>query len=643
MSPDSPATRSSEASLSHAPEETLGPTAFRAIAEFTYDWESWVDAVGRLVWVNAAVERITGYSPTECLEMETYPLPLIHPEDRPRLEEVCRRAERGESENHIEFRTLSKDGKSRWAAISYQPLVDSHGRRTGYRSSVRDIEERKQMEARLREALAAAEEANLSKTRFLASISHELRTPLQSIMSHAELLFRAGLPAELRDYAEAVTREGEHLARLVGDLLDYSALEAGGLTVLPRSFSPAEEFRPRLTSLARKAKDKGLDFHFELGDPHARVESDPDRCLQILTNLVSNAIQYTAEGRIEVIVRVDSDLTVVVSDTGPGLPPGIELFQPFRRGHPDAQTGGFGLGLAISARLCERLGGSLTAQSNAEGGTTMVASFPIGAPSQQVGRARRAPGEPALVVIVDDTGSSRAALTHAAEALGHQVRKASTLKEALAIEEQRSPDLILLDLNMPGPDVTEKALALRQRFGSGPRLLVMSAGGIGADQAALKEAGVDSFVQKPISLETLTRLISASEDAGYRRSSRPAPGTSAPSAAETWDLERWAELESFKDPEGRSLGQRISARLDEDVAALSKRLRRAATESEIRGYQDALHELRGLVGLLGASFALDSVRRLEQLAETRGERHAGEAVELLETMQRGFLERFPLH
>jgi hypothetical protein len=171
----------------------------------------------------------------------------------------------------------------------------------------------------------------------------------------------------------------------------------------------------------------------------------------------------------------------------------------------------------------------------------------------------------------------------------------------------------------------------------------MSAGGIGADQAALKEAGVDSFVQKPISLETLTRLISASEDAGYRRSSRPAPGTSAPSAAETWDLERWAELESFKDPEGRSLGQRISARLDEDVAALSKRLRRAATESEIRGYQDALHELRGLVGLLGASFALDSVRRLEQLAETRGERHAGEAVELLETMQRGFLERFPLH
>ncbi len=622
--------------MSHAPEETLGPAAFRAIAEFTYDWESWVDARGRLVWVNAAVERISGYGPAECLQMENYPLPLIHPDDRPRLEEVCRRAERGESENHIEFRILAKDGKSRWAAISYQPLVDSHGRRTGYRSSVRDIEERKQMEARLREALTAAEEANLSKTRFLASISHELRTPLQSIMSHAELLFRAELPAELRDYAEAVTREGEHLARLVGDLLDYSALEAGGLTVLPRSFSPAQEFRPRLTSLARKAQDKGLDFHLDLGDPTAAIESDPDRCLQILTNLISNAIQYTAEGGVDVRVQVDSELTLLVSDTGPGLPPGIELFQPFRRGHPESpQTSGFGLGLAISARLCQRLGGSLRAQPNAAGGTTMIASFPVGAPSQRIGRARRAPGEPALVIIVDDTGSSRDALTHAAQALGHKVHQASSLNEALAIEVQCPPDLILLDLNMPGPAVTEKALALRQRFGRCPRLLVMSAGGIGTDQAALKEAGVDSFVQKPISLETLTRLISASEDSSYRRSSRTAPST--------WDLARWAELASFTDPEGRSLGQRISARLDGDVTELSERLQRTAQDSELEGYQGALHELRGLAGLLGASFAIDSVRRLEELAETHGERHVGEAREVLEAMRRGFLERFPLH
>src|SRR5690606_5426726 len=152
---------------------------------------------------------------------------------------------------------------------------------------------------------------------------------------------------------------------------------------------------------------------------------------------------------------------------------------------------------------------------------------------------------------------------------------------------------------------------------------------------ALKEAGVDSFVQKPISLETLTRLINASEDSSDRRSSRPAPST--------WDFARWAELASFTDPEGRSLGQRISARLDRDVTELSERLQRTAQDSELEGYQGALHELRGLAGLLGASFAIDSVRRLEELAETHGERHVGEAREVLEAMRRGFLERFPLH
>lgn len=617
-----------------ASAETLDPAAFRAIAEFTYDWESWVNGGGRLLWVNAAVERITGYRPEECLAMDDYPLPLIHPDDRARLSELGEAAAAGESGNHIEFRILAKDGSTHWAAISYQPMVNERGFRTGYRSSVRDIEERKQMEARLREALAQAEEANRAKTRFLASVSHELRTPLQSLISHAELLARAKLPKELLRYAESMTHEGEHLARLVGDLLDLSALEAGGLTIAVRSFSPALEFSHRMDSLARVAKKKGLHFRFELGELKVLVESDPDRCLQILTNLASNAIQYTASGEVAVLVRItDPFITLEVQDTGPGLPPGIELFEPFRRGE-GAATGafGFGLGLAISARLCARLGGRLVAEPNPEGGTRMIATVPAGRPTVESSQSNWTRRERAIVLLIDDTASSREALTDAVSALGHEARGAASLGDAFSILPTEAPDLILLDLNMPGPEVTEKARALRDRFGAGPRLFVMSAGGIGIDSATLAAAGVDSFVQKPISLETLTRLLAGHSPSAVQRTTGNVD----------WSPSRVDELRQFRGADGRSLGERIALRLDADIAELKEGAREAANQGSRGALRDALHGLSGLAALLGASGALIEIESIEKRVLAGQPLNFDELERVLDAMSAGFFERFPL-
>lgn len=609
----------------------LDLAAFRAIAEFTYDWESWVDVKGRLVWVNAAVERITGYRPEECLSMRDYPLPLVHADDRSRIREVGASAASGDSGNHIEFRILAKDGATRWAAISYQPIVNEDGVRTGYRSSVRDIEERKQMEVRLRDALAEAEEANLAKTRFLASVSHELRTPLQSILSHAELLARANLPPNLKSYAEDMTREGEHLARLVGDLLDFSALEAGGLTVVKRAFSPALEFSHRLDSLARIASQKGIELRFELGAPDLYVESDPDRCLQVLTNLVSNAIQYTSEGRVRVCVKIrEGFLITEVEDTGPGLPSGVELFEPFRRG--SAASGGFGLGLAISARLCERLGGKLIAESRKGRGTRMIARLPVEV-TEPVQLPRTQNASSAVVLLIDDTASSREALANAVSALGHEAIPVASLNEAMAMLDNKTPDLILLDLNMPGPDFTEKARALRARIGSEPRLLVMSAGGIFTDASALSDAGINAFVQKPISLELLARLL------GQSSGMTPKP---IATMSDAWSASRLAELGGFRGADGRTLGERIAQRLDGDAHALSERIQEAALRGKTKALGDPLHELLGLAALLGATRAQARVRELEELANDDQPVALQEIQDILEAMRRGFLEYFPL-
>ena len=172
---------------------------YRAIAQYTYDWESWIGPRGKVRWINPAVERITGYSVRECMQMSDYPLRMVVPGDRSRIAEALHSAARGSVGNDLEFRVLRKDGALRWVAMSWQSILE-RGRRRGYRTSIRDIDQRKAFEQALHEARHQAERAVRSKAEFLANVSHELRSPAQCIRGFAELMALSQLDESQRRY-----------------------------------------------------------------------------------------------------------------------------------------------------------------------------------------------------------------------------------------------------------------------------------------------------------------------------------------------------------------------------------------------------------------------------------------------------------
>jgi two-component system, sensor histidine kinase len=591
----------------------LDANVFRAIAEFTYDWESWIDGTGRVVWVNAAVERVTGYSVAECLLLEDYPLPLAHPDDRGLLREISAQAERGESGNHVEFRIVRKDGKTRWGAISFQPIFDASGVSLGYRSSVRDIEERKQMEERLRALVIEAEQASQAKTQFLANVSHELRTPLQSLLNYAELLERADIHEQYRGFARLMRQEGEHLGRLVLDLLDYAALAAGELSIVERRYFPRAEFEPRLRALEKEATSKGLELEWRLPAKHVEVEGDPDRALQILTNLARNAIQYTSHGWVEVSFDVDERAALArlrVRDTGPGLPPALQIFEPFRRGDSGALGPGFGLGLAITARLCERMGGSLKSGAAPGGGAEMVAEFsarPVG-PAPLV---RANPGRNRALLVIDDVESVRDALVVSAESLGRLAYGAASLEQAFALIETEAEKAqawaALLDLNMPGATALANVHALRARLGPDAWLFVMSASPLGALKHEFEAAGADGFFAKPIGLERLQNLFLGETQAWFRggsprdAQSEVAFRTHSMLDPSRWDLGRLGELDATRDAEGRALTLRLRDRLEQEFARFQAELAEPWLSGSAR--HKILHDLAGAALSVRASRA----------------------------------------
>src|SRR5690606_24417279 len=225
------------------------------------------------------------------------------------------------------------------------------------RTSVRDIDQHKQLERQLEAALRRAEAANLARAEFLANISHELRSPLTSILGYTELLRESNRDPEQQRFLTTLAAQGRQLDRLVGDLLDFSTLGAGNLPLRPSNVRPSEVIAEAVSALMPRARENRLQLDLVL-DQLPPVPLHPARLTQVVSNLIDNAIKYTERGLITVRGHHDEEaqlLVVTVEDTGPGLPGDVDLFQPFRQGR--GASGGVGLGLAIAARLCHAMGG----------------------------------------------------------------------------------------------------------------------------------------------------------------------------------------------------------------------------------------------------------------------------------------------
>ena len=374
----------------------------------------------------------------------------LHPDDQPLLAAAIgahvREASRAFS---LDCRCRTKAGPWRWLRLSGRVLVrDANGEPLRLVVLLQDVDAARHMEDSLRAAREAAEVAGRSRTAFLANMSHEIRTPMNAIPGMTELALDTELDEEQRHYLSTVRSSCEALLVIVNDILDFSKIEAGKLQVERIDFELSSVIFEAVRTLAVSAQQKGLDIAVDMApNLPVRVWGDPLRLRQVLTNLVGNAIKFTAAGSVTVAVRAETlrgdeaQVRIEVHDTGIGIPAGKigQLFQAFSQA--DVSTtrrfGGTGLGLAISARLVELMGGKIGVVSEEGKGSTFGFSLPLGI-RQGAAAVPDLPG--ALtgqrVLLVGDAAATVGSLVRAFERWGVQVETVATMAAARALSDK---------------------------------------------------------------------------------------------------------------------------------------------------------------------------------------------------------------
>ena len=389
---------------------------------------------------------------------------------------------------------------------------------------------------RVRQARKAAEKANSAKSEFLANMSHEIRTPLNGIVGMAELLARTVLDKEQREMTDVIRSSSETLISIIGDILDFSRIEAGRVQVESIPFDLHASVEDVVKLFAPRAHSKGLVFESAMAPNVPRlVYGDPLRIRQVLTNLLANAVKFTEKGRVRLDASLGGDpaqpLAVLfrIGDTGIGIDAKTvaRLFTAFTQA--DSATtrkyGGTGLGLAISHRLVSLMGGSIGVESEPGRGSTFWFLVPVG--SMPAGSAGLPQPQPAVaapllpdgaaqassgirhILIVEDNPVNQMVALRAVRVLGYAAAVVSGGEAALEAWGRDSVDLILMDCQMPGMDGYEAAAEIRRRE-DGTRhvpIVAMTANTVEGDEEKCRASGMDDYLPKPVRLAALARTL----------------------------------------------------------------------------------------------------------------------------------------
>jgi PAS domain S-box-containing protein len=483
-----------------------------------------LDSEGRVVSWNTGAQRIKGYSAEEIVGQHFsrfYP-PADIARGAPQ-DDLDSAAKQGRFE--VEGWRARKDGSMFWANVVFTAIRDPAGNARGFAKLTRDLTERRQVEETLTTAKRAAEKANLAKSEFLSSMSHELRSPLNAILGFAQLMDSDVTPAtpSQKGSIDEILRAGWYLLDLINEILDLAQIESGKLSLSLEPTSLADVILECQAMIEPQAQNHGIRMTFPQFDVPSFVHADRTRLKQVLINLLSNAVKYNQAGGtvvVDCVATIPDRIRINVRDSGAGLPPEklAQLFQPFNRlGQERGPEQGTGIGLVMSKRLVDLMGGVLGVESSVGVGSVFWVELGAAAAPELVERAikpaaavhaQAQPGVHTLLYVEDNPANLK--LVEQLIARRPTLRLLTAVDGNVGIQLARAhqPEVILMDINLPGINGIEALKILRDDPATAHiPVVALSANAMPRDIEKGLEAGFFSYLTKPIKVKEFMEAL----------------------------------------------------------------------------------------------------------------------------------------
>ncbi len=587
------------------------------------------DAAGIITWANEGFSRMTGYSPDEMAGKTPIELCKGPLSEKDSLRAMLDLFYSGKS-FHVEVAHYRKDGSWFWGKAKGQAVLDEKGGIFRYFAIIEDISCQKQMEKDLIEAKELAEDSSRAKEAFLANMSHEIRTPMNAILGMSRQLKKTLLNSQQSLFLETITTAAENLLVVINDILDITKIEAGKLALETVGFRMKDVLAKITGVMYYKAEEKGLRLSYSLdASINDVLLGDSHRLNQILLNLVSNAVKFTAAGSVTIhgaAMRTDEHsqtIRLIIKDTGIGMEEEFlkNLFQKFTQEDRSVarKYGGSGLGMSICKQLTELMKGHISVNSRKGEGTEVILIIPfgLGHPRDLLRDQEESIDEGILegsrILLVEDNEMNRLVATTVLGNYGAKVSEACDGAQALDMLKREPFDLVLMDIQMPVMDGWEATRRIRCEMGSALPVIALTANAIKGENEKCMSAGMNDYVSKPFEEDTLVRKI-----AGWLQKKLPAESISPigedkilsrPTPA-LYDLSKLKAVGRNND----GFMRRMITMFIQQVPAETDAIRAAYEMNKLDVVRSVAHKMKPVLDGLSIDILKEEMIRIEKLA-----------------------------